>query len=194
MTVNITKKSFEGNGPKGNVHYPGAARGLVAPSPVNVAALESVCGSVAELARSSPQPPRRIRLCHGSTTVEVEWENVPAPPPAAAQATSPVVESHPGSGPPPASSGPNNGLKYICAPMVGTFYRAEEPGAAPLVAVGDLVQAGQAVGIFEVMKMLSRVEADVAGRVVEILADDGQSVEFQQRLIAVEPVSAGEGG
>ncbi|KDN80867.1 putative acyl-CoA carboxylase [Kitasatospora cheerisanensis KCTC 2395] len=75
----------------------------------------------------------------------------------------------------------------MCAPMIGTFYHAPEPGAPPYVSVGDTITPGQPIGILEVMKMMSPVEADVAGRVVEILAADGTAVEFQQRLIAVEP-------
>lgn len=210
MSVNVTKKSPEENGV---VQWP---LNLTSPGP-SAASLESVCRSVAELARSAPKPPSRIKLSHGSTTVEMEWPDpVPAPnappaphasvPPTAAQAAPRALSgAESASSPSPdqddsqagsqtGSEEDGHGLRFVCAPMVGTYYRAEEPGAAPLVSVGDLVQAGQAVGIFEVMKMLSAVEADVAGRVVEILVADGESVEFQQRLIAVEPVSPGEGG
>jgi acetyl-CoA carboxylase biotin carboxyl carrier protein len=69
--------------------------------------------------------------------------------------------------------------------MVGTFYRADDPGAAPMVSVGDRIQVGQSVGVLEVMKMMSYLEADVAGRVVDILVANAQSVQFQQPLIAV---------
>ena len=72
--------------------------------------------------------------------------------------------------------------------MIGTFYHAPEPGAPPFVSVGDLVAPGEQIGILEVMKMMSAVKADVAGTVREILAPDGGPVEFQQPLIAVEPV------
>ena len=154
------------------------------PSPASPADLESVCRSVAELARAAPKPPSRIKLRHGSTTVEVEWPVAPVadrPVPAAA-----------GPEQPPAP--PADGLGYLCAPMVGTFYHSREPGAPPLVAVGDLVRPGQAVGILEVMKMMSTIEADQAGRVAEILVPDAQSVEYQQRLIALEPLApAGDG-
>jgi acetyl-CoA carboxylase biotin carboxyl carrier protein len=67
--------------------------------------------------------------------------------------------------------------------MVGTFYRAAEPGAAPFVQVGDPVETGQQVGIVEVMKLMTPVEADRPGRVVAILADDAVPVEHGQPLI-----------
>jgi acetyl-CoA carboxylase biotin carboxyl carrier protein len=75
---------------------------------------------------------------------------------------------------------------HICAPMIGTFYRAAQPGADPFVDVGDVVSPGQQVGVLEVMKLFTPVEADRAGRVVEILVADGTSVEYGQRLIALD--------
>ncbi len=151
--------------------------------------LDSVCRSAAELARTAPHPPRRIRLQYGQTSVEVEWPAPESaePPPADAPRPDPAQPApHPnGSGPPAerAEGRPH----YVCAPTVGTFYHSPEPGAPPYVRVGDLVRAGQPVGVLEVMKMMSTVEADIGGRVVEIVAPDAQSVEFEQRLIAIEP-------
>jgi len=141
--------------------------------PDQVADLAELCRSIAELARSSTRPPRRIRLEHLGTAVEVEWD----------EAGAPVT----GGQPPEAEQEPQDGAHHVCAPMIGTFYHAPEPGAPPFVTVGDTVIPGQPIGILEVMKMMSPVEADIAGRVVEILAADGAAVEFQQRLIAVEP-------
>ncbi len=157
---------------------------LAPPSPAD---LESVCRSVAELARSASKPPSRIKLRHGSTTVEMEWPVAPTAMPSSVERD--PAESDPGE-PPPV---PDDGIGFLCAPMVGTFYHSREPGAPPLVSVGDLIRPGQAVGILEVMKMMSTIEADVAGRVVEILVPDAQSVEFQQRLIAVETLAPGDG-
>ncbi|MGW4696279.1 acetyl-CoA carboxylase biotin carboxyl carrier protein [Kitasatospora sp. YST-16] len=139
-----------------------------------VADLTALCRSVAELARTTTRPPSRIRLEHLGTAVEVEW---------------PVGEQQVvAAAPPAADEPPDEGTaRHVRAPMVGTFYRSPEPGAPPFVSVGDTVAVGQPIGILEVMKMMSPVEADTAGRVVEILAEDGTPVEFQQRLIAVEP-------
>ncbi|MFE2351925.1 acetyl-CoA carboxylase biotin carboxyl carrier protein [Kitasatospora cineracea] len=139
-----------------------------------VADLTALCRSVAELARTTTRLPSRIRLEHLGTAVEVEW-------PAGEQQ---IVAA----APPAADEPPDEGTaRHVRAPMVGTFYRSPEPGAPPFVSVGDTVAVGQPIGILEVMKMMSPVEADTAGRVVEILAEDGTPVEFQQRLIAVEP-------
>lgn len=78
----------------------------------------------------------------------------------------------------------------IKAPLVGTFYGAPSPGADPFVKEGDSVEAGQTVAIVEAMKLMNHVQADAAGVVAEIMAVDGQWVEFEQVLIYLEP--AGE--
>jgi len=75
----------------------------------------------------------------------------------------------------------------IKAPLVGTFYRASQPGAAPFVNEGDTVDAGQTVGIVEAMKLMNQVTADVSGKVAQILAEDGAWVEFEQTLMVIEP-------
>jgi acetyl-CoA carboxylase biotin carboxyl carrier protein len=171
--------------------------------------LDAVCRSAIELADSMPTPPRRIRLRHGQTAVEIEWSgpqegqatgdraqhgrtaalsaSVRVDAPAAAPAATGAAKSAPKA---QAAHGAHeySSLHYVCAPTVGTFYHAPEPGEPPCVLVGDLVRPGQPVGVLEVMKMTSIVEADVAGRVVEVIVPDGQSVEFQQRLIVVEPI------
>ncbi|MFI8179363.1 acetyl-CoA carboxylase biotin carboxyl carrier protein [Actinacidiphila glaucinigra] len=200
---------------------PGAGKALNGTSPggapAGLPALEAVCRSATELARSMPTPPRRIRLRHGQTAVEIEWPEpraqhpagttgpASAPAPEAAPATAPAAASAPA--PASAAGGRSQGapeaqeahgahdstsLHYVCAPTVGTFYHAPEPGERPCVSVGDLVRPGQPVGVLEVMKMMSIVEADVAGRVVEVVVPDGQPVEFQQQLIALEPIPVGE--
>ena len=70
--------------------------------------------------------------------------------------------------------------------MVGTFYRAASPGAKPFVEVGQTVRAGQTLCIIEAMKMLNQIEADRAGVVTEILADNEEPVEFDQPLFVIE--------
>jgi acetyl-CoA carboxylase biotin carboxyl carrier protein len=74
----------------------------------------------------------------------------------------------------------------IKAPLVGTFYRASQPGAQPFVQEGDTVDEGQVVAIVEAMKLMNQVQADQAGKVSEILVEDGQWVEFEQVLIYLE--------
>ncbi|MFE0463186.1 acetyl-CoA carboxylase biotin carboxyl carrier protein, partial [Kitasatospora sp. NPDC058965] len=81
------------------------------------------------------------------------------------------------------------GLTYVKAPMVGTFYHAGSPDAPPFVKVGDVVRSGQPVGVLEAMKMMNTIEAHSDGRVVELLAPNAHPVEFDQRLIALEPAA-----
>ena len=73
----------------------------------------------------------------------------------------------------------------VKSPMVGTFYRASSPGAAPFVEVGSVVKEGDTVGIIEAMKILNEIEADCSGTVVEILVENGQAVEFGQPLMVI---------
>jgi acetyl-CoA carboxylase biotin carboxyl carrier protein len=78
-------------------------------------------------------------------------------------------------------------LKEIRSPMVGTFYKAPEPGAEPYIKVGNRVTPGQTVCIIEAMKIMNEIEAEIAGVVREISVDDGQPVEFGQVLFRVDP-------
>lgn len=77
----------------------------------------------------------------------------------------------------------------IKSPMVGSFYRAASPDAPPFVEVGQDIESGQVVCIIEAMKLMNEIKAEVSGRVVEILVQNGDPVEFGQPLIAVEPNS-----
>ncbi len=83
--------------------------------------------------------------------------------------------------------GSNNGLLTIDAPMLGTFYRAEGPGAAPFVEVGSRVEPDTIVCIIEVMKMMNSVPAGVGGTVVEVCQENAQLVEYGAPLFRVEP-------
>ena len=80
-----------------------------------------------------------------------------------------------------------DGRHPIKAPLVGTFYRASQPGSPPFVSEGDVVEVGQTVGIVEAMKLMNQVQADQAGTVAEIAVEDGAWVEFEQVLIYLEP-------
>lgn len=147
------------------------------------ATVAAVCRNVVRLVNAAPQPPRRICMRHGQTTVEIEWPDGPGGRPD--EATGGERARAGETSKPPAE--PDIGTHYVCAPMVGTFYHATEPDTPPLVTVGDLVHPGQAVGILEVMKTMNTVTADVAGQVVAMVAANGQPVEFQERLVAIEP-------
>jgi oxaloacetate decarboxylase alpha subunit len=82
-----------------------------------------------------------------------------------------------------------NGLVRVEAPMVGTFYRAPQPGAAPFVEEGQPVAAGQTLCILEAMKLMNEVKADVDAIVRSILVENAQPVEFGQLLFELEPVN-----
>jgi oxaloacetate decarboxylase alpha subunit len=78
-------------------------------------------------------------------------------------------------------------LVAITSPMVGTFYRAPAPDADPYVESGDLVEVGQTVCIIEAMKLMNEIESEHRGRVVKILVENAQPVEFGQKLFLIEP-------
>jgi acetyl-CoA carboxylase biotin carboxyl carrier protein len=76
--------------------------------------------------------------------------------------------------------------RLITSPMVGTFYRASSPEANPFVEEGASVRKGQTLCIIEAMKMMNEIEAEVAGRVVKILCENAQPVEYGQPLVVIE--------
>jgi acetyl-CoA carboxylase biotin carboxyl carrier protein len=76
--------------------------------------------------------------------------------------------------------------KVVKSPMVGTFYRSASPGAKAFVEVGDMVKEGNPVCIIEAMKIMNEIESDVEGKIVRILCENGQAVEFGQPLFIVE--------
>lgn len=75
---------------------------------------------------------------------------------------------------------------YVTSPFVGTFYRASAPDAAPFVDVGARITMGQPLCIVEAMKLMNEIESEVAGTVLEVLVDNGMSVEFGQKLFKVK--------
>ncbi len=114
----------------------------------------------------------------------------------AVAAPAPTVVSVPASGadaaaPQPAAAGDDDDRYADCvtvtSPMVGTFYRSPEPGADPFVDVGANVDEGQALCIVEAMKLMNEIVAETGGEVVAIFANDGEPVEFGQRLFAIRP-------
>ncbi|MQA81559.1 MAG: acetyl-CoA carboxylase biotin carboxyl carrier protein [Streptosporangiales bacterium] len=81
-------------------------------------------------------------------------------------------------------------LHVVTAPMVGVIYRASAPDQPPFVEVGDHVEADDTVCLIEVMKLFNSITAGVAGRVVEILADNGVTVEYDQPIVTIEPLES----
>lgn len=126
-----------------------------------------------------------VRISRYSRNAPAAIAYAPAPAPAApaipaaitANATDAVVST-------PAPAVPAG--KLIRSPMVGTFYSAPSPDADDFVKVGSTVKTGDTVCIIEAMKMFNRIEAEVSGKIVEILVENGQPVEYDEPLFVVE--------
>jgi acetyl-CoA carboxylase biotin carboxyl carrier protein len=106
-------------------------------------------------------------------------------------------EAHPASPPPPASEGPKDkgrdqpadpNLTLVKSPIVGTFYEAASPGAAPFVRVGERVQPGKVLCIIESMKLMNEIEAETSGIIESKLVMNGQPVEYGEALFAIRAV------
>ena len=100
--------------------------------------------------------------------------------PVAAVAAPAAAASNPESVPAAPSGHP------IKSPMVGTFYRSSSPGAKPFAEIGTVVKQGDPVCIIEAMKILNEIEADQSGTITQILAENGQAVEYGQPLFVIE--------
>ncbi|KIL41110.1 acetyl-CoA carboxylase [Gordoniibacillus kamchatkensis] len=119
--------------------------------------------------------------------------------PAAQHTFTPVVSAPAPFAPAAAAGGPaaaadqaasgeeDAGLHKIVSPMVGTFYAAPSPGAAPFVTRGSKVSDKTTVCIIEAMKLMNQIEAEVNGEIVDILVENGQLVEYGQPLFLVKP-------
>jgi len=117
----------------------------------------------------------------GATFAMMPQHMMYGPPPAAAAAT--AAPAAPAAAPAPAAASPD---QTVTAPMVGTFYSAPAPGARPFVEIGSEVKPGDVLCIIEAMKMMNQIECDKAGRVVSVLAKNGDPVEFGQPLFVIE--------
>ena len=99
------------------------------------------------------------------------------------------VPAHHTAGVPPEAAVPDSSKSAhheIRSPIVGTFYRSPAPDAAPFVEVGSNVETGAVLCIVEAMKLMNEIESDVRGRIVRILVENGQPVEYDQPLFLVE--------
>ena len=101
----------------------------------------------------------------------------PASAPASSGGEAPVLE--------PASEDVD--LAIVKSPIVGTFYRAAEPGAAPFVDTGQTVKKGQVLCIIEAMKLMNEINAECDGEIVKVYVENGQAVQYGERLFAIRP-------
>ncbi len=91
--------------------------------------------------------------------------------------------------PPPPSGHTENGIHYIKSPMVGTFYRAPSPESPPYINPGDNVTENTVVCIIEAMKVMNEIQAEIRGKVLEVLVENGKSVEYGQPLFKIKTAS-----
>ncbi len=119
----------------------------------------------------------KIRVAKTLTAAPVHYAQAPAPAPAAAIPVAPAAAA---AEAPVRASG-----DLVKSPMVGSVYLQPQPGADPFVKVGDTVTAGQTLMIIEAMKTMNPIPAPKAGKIVEILVEDGQPVEFGEPLAVI---------
>ena len=136
-----------------------------------------------------------IEITEGEESVRIS-RYAPGAPVAAAPAPAPVAAAPVAAaaaapaGPTDAAAAPAEASEEdgfeVTAPMVGTFYAASSPGAAPFIQVGDRINEGDTLCIIEAMKMMNQIEADVSGVVKSIRIQNGEPVEFGQVLFVID--------
>lgn len=131
-----------------------------------------------------------IEITEGEESVRISRYSQHAPAAPAPVAAAPVAAAPAPAAPSApvvaAPAEPEEDGFEVTAPMVGTFYAASSPGAAPYVQVGDRVQEGDTLCIIEAMKMMNQIEADVSGVIKSIRMQNGEPVEFGQTLIVID--------
>ena len=137
--------------------------------------------NVSELEITEAEGKVRIVKAAPSQAVVAAAPAVMAVPAPAAPATAPVALPTAQSSEPAEPTG-----HVVKSPMVGTFYRASSPGAKSFVELGQTVKEGQPICIVEAMKILNEIEADKSGVITQILAENGQAVEYGQPLFVIE--------
>lgn len=128
------------------------------------------------------------------TNKEPTYVTAAIPPPV--QAVAPVQNTNPpaqteSAAPAQVSQQPaaDNSSKFITikSPMIGTFYRSAGPDKPTFVNVGDSISTGQVICIVEAMKLFNEIESEISGKIVKVLVDDAQPVEYDQPLFLVDP-------
>ncbi len=139
-----------------------------------------------DLDRIGPVLDRVLGLMREHELAELEIESEGLRVRARKGGAAPPVEAPPAVADPAPADG-EAVATVVEAPVVGTFHRAGAPDAAPFVEVGDRVEPGEVLCVIEAMKLMNDIKAEFAGRVVEILAENGQAVEYGQPLFAILP-------
>ena len=133
----------------------------------------------------------KLKIKEGDFSIELQkgCENSVsyAPVMAAPQAVAPAPAVVASGSTPPVVATKKEG-DFIKSPMVGTFYKSPAPGAPAFASVGAIMKKGKPIGIIEAMKIMNEIEAEFDCKIVEILVEDGQPVEFDMPLFLVEKV------
>ena len=132
---------------------------------------------IAEIEITEGEESVRISRYGPGTTMAMAPMSMSAPAPAAAPASAAAPAAH---------AEPEEDGFEVTAPMVGTFYAASSPGAAPYVQVGDRVNEGDTLCIIEAMKMMNQIEAEVSGVIKSIRLQNGEPVEYGQTMIVID--------
>jgi acetyl-CoA carboxylase biotin carboxyl carrier protein len=132
----------------------------------------------------------KIRIKKGSLAHAAAPFVAPAaaslPPQPAAHMAASAPAAVPEAVPPASSESEEVDLAIVKSPIVGTFFRAPEPGAAPFVDVGDTVKKGQVLCIIEAMKLMNEIDSDHDGEIVKVYVENGQPVQYGERLFAIK--------
>ena len=131
----------------------------------------------------------KIRIKKGSAvpvpapfTAPMPHQSAPAQPQAPAASAAPLEAVRP-----PAPPSDELDFAIVKSPIVGTFFRASEPGAPPFVDVGTSVKKGQVLCIIEAMKLMNEIDSEYDGEVVKVYVENGQPVQYGERLFAIKP-------
>jgi acetyl-CoA carboxylase biotin carboxyl carrier protein len=143
----------------------------------------AVSSGIAELEVERGEDRIRIRTAAGVVTLHAAPSHSVAPPPAA---PAPGATQSPAPAP-PAPDLTDPALVPVKSPIVGTFYEAPGPGAAPFVKVGESIETGRILCIIESMKLMNEIESEVGGTIVKRLVENGQPVEYGETLFLVKP-------
>ena len=131
----------------------------------------------------------KIRIKKGSSvSVAAPFAAPMAHPSAPAQPPSPSAPAAPLEAVRPTAPPPDElDFAIVKSPIVGTFFRASEPGAPPFVDVGTSVKKGQVLCIIEAMKLMNEIDSEYDGEVVKVYVENGQPVQYGERLFAIKP-------
>ena len=140
---------------------------LVSESNISELEITEADGKV-HIVKADPTPPMPVHYVPGPTMVAAPGPATAASPAAPEPVVEPVETGH-----------------VVKSPMVGTFYRAANPGSKPFAEIGDPIKEGDPICIIEAMKIMNEIEADTSGTVTRILCENGQAVEFGQPLFVI---------